>query len=111
VDGVLISDQDEKAGVVDTFYSQLLGSTSKWDFSLDLDYLGTVTRDLSSSEAPFLEEEVWGVVRSQESDKALGTADFSGWFYTSCWPSVKHDVMEAFRALWRGDCCGMHVAN
>jgi hypothetical protein len=64
VDGVLISDQDEKAGVVDTFYNQLLGSASKWDFSLDLDYLGMVTHDLFGLEAAFLEEEVWGVVRS-----------------------------------------------
>jgi hypothetical protein len=44
-------------------------------------------------------------------DKAPGPDGFTGRFYASCWPIIKEDVMEAFRALWGGDCKGLHVAN
>jgi hypothetical protein len=40
VDGVLISEQEDKAQAVDAFYEQLLGSCPKHGFGLDLDYLG-----------------------------------------------------------------------
>jgi hypothetical protein len=60
VDGVLISDQDEKAKAVDSFYEQLLGSCPERGFGLDLDFLRMQTHDLSGLEAAFTEEEVWG---------------------------------------------------
>jgi hypothetical protein len=111
VDGVLISDQDEKAKAVDAFYEQLLGSSPERGFGLDLDYLGMPSHDLSELEVPFSEEEVWGVIRSQELDKAPGPDGFTGRFYTACWPIIKADVMEAFDTFWRGDSRGLHVAN
>jgi hypothetical protein len=76
-----------------------------------LDYLGVQTHDLSALEVPFSEEEVWGVIRSQELDKAPGPDGFSGRFYVACWHIIKHDLMDAFRSLWSGDCRGLHVAN
>jgi hypothetical protein len=36
---------------------------------------------------------------------------FSGRFYVSCWSIIKHDVLKAFQALWRGDCHGLHAAD
>jgi hypothetical protein len=104
VDGVLVSDQDRKARAVDSFYGELLGFSPERAFSLDLDYLGVQSHDLSELEAPFTEEEVWGVIRSQELDKAPVPDGFSGRFYVACWHIIKHDVMEAFQALWSGDC-------
>jgi hypothetical protein len=52
-----------------------------------------------------------GVIRSQEMDKSPGPDGFTGCFYASCWSIVKTDILEAFQALWRGDCRGLHVAN
>jgi mannosylglycoprotein endo-beta-mannosidase len=60
---------------------------------------------------PFTEEEVRGVVRSQELDKAPGPDGFTGRVYAACWPDIKVDVMEAFETLWRGYARGLHVAN
>jgi hypothetical protein len=111
VDGVLVSDQDGKARAVDAFYEQLLGSCPERGYSLDLDFLGMQTHDLSGLEVPFTEEEVWGVIRSQELDKAPRPDGFTSRFYTACWPIIKADVMEAFETLWRGDSRGLHVAN
>jgi hypothetical protein len=100
VDGVLVSNQDDKAKAVDAFYEKLLGSCPKRGFGLDLDYLGMQTHDLSKLELPFSEEEVWGVIRSQELDKAPGPNGFTGRFYAACWPIIKANVMEAFETLW-----------
>ncbi|KAM0924223.1 hypothetical protein ACQ4PT_005019 [Festuca glaucescens] len=111
VDGVLVADQDDKARVVDDFFEQLLGSAPERGFSLDLDFLGVRTHDLSDLEAPFSEEEVWSVIKSQEPDKAPGPNGFTGRFYTVCWHIIKHDFMEAFEALWRGDARGLQLAN
>jgi hypothetical protein len=82
----------------------LLGSAPERGFSLDLDYLGMATHDLSDWRPSFLDEEVWGVVRSQELDKAP-------WFYLACWYIIKHDMMETFQAFRSGNCRGLHVAN
>jgi hypothetical protein len=64
VDGVLISDQEDKdkAKAVDAFYELLLGSCPKLGFCLDFDFLEMWTHDLSELEVPFTEEEVcvWG---------------------------------------------------
>jgi mannosylglycoprotein endo-beta-mannosidase len=110
VDGVLISDQDDKSKAVDSFYEQLLGTCPERGFDLDLEYPGMQSHDLSELEVPFMEE-VWDVIRSQELDKAPGPDGFPGRFYTLCWPIIKADVMEAFHTLWRGDSRGLHVAN
>jgi hypothetical protein len=60
VDGVLISDHEKKAEAMDSFYGELLGSSSERAFSLDLDYMGVQLHDLSEREAPFSKEDVWG---------------------------------------------------
>jgi hypothetical protein len=59
------------------------------------------THDFSDLEVPFTEDEVWGVIRSKELDKAPGPDGFTSWFYAACWPIIKVDVMEAFETLWR----------
>jgi hypothetical protein len=116
VDGVLISDQDDKAKAVDSFYEQLLGSCPEHGYGLDLDFLGMQAHDLSGLEVTFSEEEVWGVIHSQELDKAPRPDGFTGNFYASCWSIIKEDVMEAFRTrgqsgidhslAQKGGCCG-----
>jgi hypothetical protein len=111
VDGALVSDQDEKSSVVDAFYGDLLGFALDRPFSLDLDFLGVWSHDLSQLEEPFSEEDLWFVLRSQELDKAPGPDGFFARFYVACWHIIKPDVMAAFHALWSGDCRGLHAAN
>jgi hypothetical protein len=111
VDGVLVADQEEKSKAVDSFYEHLLGSCPDRGFSIDLNFLGMQEHDLAELKSPFSMEEVWNVVKTQELDKAPGPDGFTGRFYISCWDIIKHDVMEAFHAMWCGDCRGLHVAN
>ncbi|KAK1677946.1 hypothetical protein QYE76_038794 [Lolium multiflorum] len=47
----------------------------------------------------------------QELDKAPGPDGFTGRFYVACWEIIKDDVMDAFQAMWSGDCRGLHLAN
>jgi hypothetical protein len=89
VDGVLVFDQDDKDEAVDTFFEHLLGSAPKHVFSIHLDFLGIRTHDMSKLEAPFSKEEVWGVVRAQELDKAPGSDGFSSRLYVACWYIIK----------------------
>jgi hypothetical protein len=81
---MLLSDQDDKAKAMDAFYEQLLGSCPERGFGLDLEYLGMQTHDLSKLELPFFEEEVCGVIRSQELDKAPRPDGFTSRFYAAC---------------------------
>jgi hypothetical protein len=88
VDGVLEAEQEKTANAADAFYFNLLGTAPEREFSLDLDFLGVRSHDLSELDRPFTEEEVWAVVRSQELDKAPGPDGFSGRFYMACWPII-----------------------
>jgi hypothetical protein len=77
VDGVLEAEQEKTANAADAFYFNLLGTAPEREFSLGLDFLGVGSHDLSELDRPFIEEEVWVVVRSQELEKALGSDGFS----------------------------------
>jgi hypothetical protein len=72
VDGVLVTNKDDKGKAVDTFYDQLFGSSLEHGFSLHLDHLGMASHDLSGLEVPFTKEVVWQYICSPELDKATG---------------------------------------
>jgi hypothetical protein len=94
VDDVLLSEQADKAHVVDCFFDHLLGSAPERGQFIDLYFL----------EAKFTEGEVWQVIKCQEQDKALGLDGFTGpddftGLHLS-WQIIKANVMEAFTYLW-----------
>jgi hypothetical protein len=70
VDDVLISEHVDKAYVVDEFFYHLLRVASDNGYTIDLDYLGPSTHDLSTLKAEFAKEEVWQVIEGQDHDKA-----------------------------------------
>ena len=63
----------------------LLGTSVDRQFSIDLDFLETHSKDLSDLEAHFSEEEVWEVVRRLPHGKAPGPDGFTAEFLQSCW--------------------------
>jgi hypothetical protein len=63
VGGVLVSDQDEKAGAADSFYGELLGSSPERGFSLDLDYMGVQTHGLCE-----LGDDYYAILSVESSD-------------------------------------------
>jgi hypothetical protein len=56
VDGVVITDHAAMAEAAFHHFEGLLGTSVGWDFSLDLDFLGIGTNDLSDLDKEFYEE-------------------------------------------------------
>ncbi|KAM0833253.1 hypothetical protein ACQ4PT_064373 [Festuca glaucescens] len=82
VNDVLISEHADKAFAVDEFYDQMLGVAPDRRHTVDLDYLGLPTQDLSGHEAEFTEEEVWqggvsAVMFKLDVTKAFDTIDWA----------------------------------
>jgi hypothetical protein len=61
LDGVLVLDQDEKANDVDSIYGKLWSSSPECGLTMDFDFLGMKSHDLSILGVPFTKEEVWGI--------------------------------------------------
>jgi hypothetical protein len=80
-------------------HTALLGSVENRDTTIDLDALGVPSHDLTTLEAPFMEEEVWDTVKRLPSNKAPGPDGFTSRFYKSCC-SIKADIMAAISCVW-----------
>ena len=80
-------------------FQALLGTAVDRELSLDLDFLGLHTDDLSELDAPFYEEEVWDLVKRLPHGKAPGLDGFTVEFLQCCWDTVKVDFMVAFTKL------------
>jgi hypothetical protein len=85
----VLTGHDEKAQVVWDFYAALLGTREDRPCTLDLEALDIPHHDLSSLDAPILEEEVLQTIKHLLNDKALGPDGFTGCFYKSCWQTIK----------------------
>lgn len=64
-----------------TFFVKLIGKSVPREHTMDLDYLNVPSHDLSSLDAMFSEEEVWEVIKSLPSEKALGPDGFTALLY------------------------------
>jgi hypothetical protein len=101
-----VTDHVDKAEAVDSFFGDLLGTSADRPFSLDLDYLGIPSIDLSEIDGGFTMEEVWGAIKNMPLDKCTGLDGFSARFFVVCWDIMKVDVMAAFNSLSRLDSRG-----
>jgi hypothetical protein len=111
VDDVRVVEHVDKAEAVDSFFDNLLGSTTDRSFSLDLEYLGLPSFNLQHIDGVFTEEEVWTALRSMPMDKCPGPDGFSTRFFTACWGIIKVDIMTAFNSMSRLDCRGFGTVN
>jgi hypothetical protein len=75
VDGAVVSDHAAMAEATFTHFEGLLGTSEHRLHSLDLDFLGTYSKELSELEAAFSEEEIWEVVRHARQVKRQGPRD------------------------------------
>lgn len=79
------------------FYSSLYQEPFSWRPLLDnLEFDSIYGEEAEWLERPFDVDEVIGVVRSLNGDKALGPDGFSLAFYHSCWDVIKDDVISMF---------------
>lgn len=107
----MVTQEDQKRALVDDYYDAILGQELPRSARLDLDFLGIPTKDLSSCDTCFLEDEVWATIRDMPSDKSLGPDGFTGLFFKTAWPVIKLDLMNALNSLWSLDSCDFHLLN
>jgi hypothetical protein len=88
----IITEQDRKVEAFSDAYMQLLGSIQNRDYTLDLEALGLVPRDLQDLDAVFTEAEVWDTIKDMPADRAPGPDGFIGAFYQRAWPVIKADI-------------------
>jgi hypothetical protein len=111
VDDVRVVEHVDKAEAVDSFFDNLIGSTTDMSFSLDLEYLGLPTFDLQHIDDVFTEEEVWTALKSMPMDKCPDLDGFSTRFFTVCWEIIKVDIMTTFNFMSRLDFRGFGAVN
>jgi hypothetical protein len=111
VDGATLVTEEEKVEAAFNYFSGILGTTHDREGRLDFEVLGIHRRDLSSLGRPFIEEEIWAVVKELPLDKASGPNGFTGRFHRSAWSIIKRDVIRAFDVLSSMDCHSFHHLN
>lgn len=80
-----------------SFYSFLYKESFCWRSLLDDLAFDSISRkNVEGLERPFDEDEVTGVVRSLNGDKAPGPNGFSLAFFQFCWKVVKEDILSMF---------------
>lgn len=101
--GVTVVEEQQKRVLVDDYYDNILGECKPRTACLNLEFLGTPQKDLSSCDTCFSEEEIWNTIRNMPSDKSPGPDGFTGLFFKTAWPIIKEDVLHAFNSLWSLD--------
>jgi hypothetical protein len=110
VDGRRVMDHVDKAEAMD-YFEDLLSTSADCPFSLDLDYLGIPSIDLSGIDGDFTVDEVRDAIKGMPLDKCPGPDGFSARFFMVCWDIIKVDVMVAFSSLSHLDSRGFGVVN
>ncbi|WVZ82473.1 hypothetical protein U9M48_029730 [Paspalum notatum var. saurae] len=109
--GQTFSDEQAKAGIVHSYYSDLLGTPFPRQQRIDLTRLDLPTLVLGELVVPFTMEEVTRIVHETPSDRAPGPDGFTGAFYKAAWGVVGLDVFRVFQALWEMDFRSFHSLN
>lgn len=110
-DDVVLIHEEAKAEAIFNHFDEVLGKQSARTVALDFHHLGFPQLDLSGIDQCFSEEEVFNTIKEMPTDKAPGPDGFTGLFYKTAWPIVKHDVMRAFHALWSLDGRSLYLLN
>jgi hypothetical protein len=79
-DGRLLSDEQEKAVVIFSYFDVVLGTTATRSNNINLQALELPLANLQELGGRFTEEEVWRVICSLPSDKASGLDRFTTQF-------------------------------
>lgn len=103
--------QDDIAGMVDSYYDNLLGTAPHRPHAINLDQLQLPSMPMTQLDVEFTEEEIEKVVKSMPLDKAPGPDEFTRRFFATCWPVIKDDIMSAFDYFFRGDMRGLPAIN
>ena len=110
-EGRTVTNHDQMQELLDSFFSDLLGTEIPRPFTLDLPNCHKDPVDLSDLESPFSEREVQDMIASLPNDKAPGPDGFRGRFYKSAWHIIKTDIMAALESLRFGNAHSLGLLN
>jgi hypothetical protein len=79
--------------------------------SLNLNALGWEPRHLDHLDNPFVEEEIKKVISLAPKKKAPGPDDYIGLFFSTCWNTIKQDLMLAVNHFYQMNQQGLHYLN
>jgi exonuclease III len=77
-DNRVLTKHEDKAALVDGFFSDLLGCSLDRDRSINLQELSISRHDLSGLDTPISEKEMWETIKQIPSDKVPGPDGFTG---------------------------------
>jgi hypothetical protein len=103
--------EDYKAKVVYVFFNEILGTLATRSHVINLEDHDLPCMDLSRLGNKFTKEEVWRVIRSMPSDKALGPDGFTARFLQHTWDIIRLDLMRVFDSFWHMDTHSFHAIN
>ena len=98
IDGELSTDQTAIGEAIIQFYTGLYMDEVGWRPKLDrLDFPNLSDEDAGLLVRPFGEEEVVGVIKGFNGDKAPGPDGFPMAFFQVCWDIIRCDIIEVIR--------------
>jgi hypothetical protein len=109
-EGQWFSDEEAKADFIFDYYNNILGKPFRIEHALRLDEL-LPRLDMSGLDICFTADEIWATIKELPSDRAPGPDGFTGLFYKVTWETIKHDVVNAFNALWSLDSRSLNLLN
>ena len=95
-----VTDHDAMVDAAFDHFSEVLGTASERDITLDLHALQVPQFDLLVLDEPFTDDEIWDAVKSLPAGKAPGPNGFTSEFLVACWDTIKQDFREAFEKFY-----------
>ncbi|WVZ92280.1 hypothetical protein U9M48_038358 [Paspalum notatum var. saurae] len=90
----------DKAQILHSHFSMLLGSVQPRQETLNWGYLQLQAHDLQHLDDPLTEQEVHRALLDTPQEKAPGPDGFIGMFYKKCWHIIKADLMKALKDVF-----------
>jgi hypothetical protein len=109
-EGVATTQQD-KMRVATEFFTKAVGTNSARSRRLNWVALGYSPFNLEDLDMPFMEQELFGIIKSLPSEKAPGPDGFIGIFYKECWGVIKDDLFQAVMGFYNHKTSKMHLFN
>jgi hypothetical protein len=101
INGDMSTDQDAIADHIIQFYTNLYTEESDWRPTLDgLEFSMITAKEALWLERPFDEEEVGGVIKLFNGDKAPGPNGFPMAFFQNCWDVIRSDIMGVMHSFY-----------
>ena len=103
--------EDEMADAVFQHFENMLGTRGIQNNYINFEELGLPSVGDTMLDHCFSEEEIWQAIGEMPNDKAPGPDGFTGLFFKTAWPIIKHDILRAFQAIWALDGRSFYLVN